>query len=102
MVVRCVATRAVQYVYFIIYVFSRTTVGRDVSQIRTSMVLDVIEMARWSGIAHLPRGRCHSDMGSKFTSICSGKLLMQVGAVPSTRSVCEGYDNARVETVNGS
>ena len=47
----------VAYVCFIIDVFSRMIVGwRCASHMRTEMVLDAIEMARWS------RGRHHEDL----------------------------------------
>ena len=60
-----VATWAgVAYVCFIVDAFSRMIVGwRVASRMRTPMVLDAIEMARWSrGLRH-PGLRCHSDAG---------------------------------------
>jgi len=36
---------------------------------RTEMVLDAIEMARWSRGRHHDDLRCHSDAGAQFTSI---------------------------------
>jgi putative transposase len=56
----------VAYVCFITDVFSRMIVGwRVASHIRTPMVLDAIEMARWNrGLKH-PGLRCHSDAGSQ-------------------------------------
>lgn len=98
-----VATWAgVAYVCFIIDAFSRAIVGwRVASHMRTSMVLDAIEMARWSRGAHLPGLRCHSDAGTQFTSIRYGERLAEIGAVPSIGSVGDSYDNALAETVNG-
>lgn len=60
----------VAYVCFIIDVFSRKIVGwRVASHMRTEMVLDAIEMARWSRGTRIDGLRCHSDAGAQFTSI---------------------------------
>ena len=54
----------VAYVCFIVDAFSRTIVGwRVASHMRTTMVLDAIEMARWSRGTRLDGLRCHSDAG---------------------------------------
>ena len=68
---------------------------------RTTMVLDAIEMARWSRGNTLRGLRCHSDAGSQFTSIRYGERLAEIGAVPSIGTVGDSYDNALAETVNG-
>src|SRR5947209_2749934 len=68
---------------------------------RTPMVLDAIEMARWNRGLHHPALRCHSDAGSQFTSIRYGERLAEIGATPSVGSVGDSYDNALAETVNG-
>jgi putative transposase len=92
----------VAYVCFIIDAFSRSIVGwRVASNMRTTMVLDAIEMARWSRGTNLEGLRCHSDAGSQFTSIRYGERLAEIGAVPSIGSVGDSYDNALAETVNG-
>ena len=98
-----VATWAgVAYVCFIIDAFSRMIVGwRVASHMRTPMVLDAIEMARWNRGLHHQGLRCHSDAGSQFTSIRYGERLAEIGAVPSIGSVGDSYDNALAETVNG-
>ena len=98
-----VATWAgVAYVCFIIDAYSRTIVGwRVASHMRTTMVLDAIEMARWSRGTRLEGLRCHSDAGSQFTSLRYGERLAEIGAVPSIGTVGDSYDNALAETVNG-
>ena len=65
------------------------------------MVLDAIEMARWSRGLHHPGLRCHSDAGSQFTSIRYGERLAEIGALPSIGTVGDSFDNALAETVNG-
>jgi putative transposase len=98
-----VATWAgVAYVCFIVDAFSRMIVGwRVAAHMRTSMVLDAMEMARWSRGARLEGLRCHSDAGSQFTSLRWGERLAEIGAVPSIGSVGDSFDNALAETVNG-
>ncbi len=92
----------VAYVCFIIDAFSRMIVGwRVAAHMRTPMVLDAIEMARWNRGPHHEQLRCHSDAGSQFTSIRYGERLAEIGATPSIGTVGDSYDNALAETVNG-
>ncbi len=92
----------VAYVCFLIDAYSRMIVGwRVASHMRTSMVLDAIEMARWSRGIMLPDLVCHSDAGSQFTSIRYGERLAEIGATPSIGSIGDSFDNALAETVNG-
>jgi putative transposase len=88
-------------VCFIIDAYSRMIVGwRCASNMRTQMVLDAIEMARWSRGTTLEGLVCHSDAGSQFTSLRYGERLAEIGAVPSIGSVGDSYDNALAEAVN--
>jgi transposase InsO family protein len=91
----------VAYVCFIIDAFSRRIVGwRCASHMRTGMILDAIEMARWGRGAQNHDLRCHSDAGSSFTSIHSGERH-DFGATPSIGTAGNSLDNALAETVNG-
>ena len=86
----------------LIDVYSRMIVGwRCASHMRTEMVLDAIEMARWARGSHHEDLRCHSDAGSQFTSIRYGERLAEIGATPSIGTVGDSYYNALAETVNG-
>ena len=49
-------------------------------------------MARWSRGTTLAGLRCHSDAGSRFTSIRYGERLAEIGAVPSIGTVGDSYD----------
>ncbi|MCW2784474.1 MAG: transposase [Marmoricola sp.] len=83
----------VAYVCFIIDACSRMIVGwRVASHMRTGMVLEAIEMARWSRGTRHQGLRCHSDAGSQFTSIRYGERLAEIGAVPSIGTVGDSYD----------
>jgi putative transposase len=91
----------VAYVCFIVDAYSRMIVGwRCAPNMRTEMVLDAIEMARWSRGTTLEGLVCHSDAGSQFTSLRYGERLAEIGAVPSIGSVGDSYDNALAEAVN--
>jgi putative transposase len=90
------------YVCFIIDAFSRMIVGwRVATNMRTDMVLDALEMARWSRGTRLEGLVCHSDAGSQFTSLRYGERLAELGALPSIGSIGDSYDNALAEAVNG-
>jgi putative transposase len=90
------------YVCFITDAFSRMIVGwRVATHMRTNMVLDALEMARWTRGTRLEGLVTHSDAGSQFTSIRYGERLAELGAVPSIGSVGDSYDNALAETING-
>lgn len=92
----------VAYVCFIVDAFSRMIVGwRVAAHMRTTMVLDALEMARASRGTHLAGLVAHSDAGSQFTSVRWGERLAELGAVPSVGSVGDSYDNALAETVIG-
>lgn len=90
------------YVCFIVDAYSRMIVGwRVAAHMRTDMVLDALEMARWSRGTLLEGLRCHSDAGSQFTAVRYGERLAELGAVPSIGSVGDSFDNALAESVNG-
>ena len=92
----------VAYVCFIVDAFSRMIVGwRVAGHMRTEMVLDALEMARWTRGTYLEGLVAHSDAGSQFTSIRYGERLADFGAQPSIGTVGDSYDNALAETVNG-
>jgi len=67
---------------------------------RTGMVLDALEMARFRRGARLEGLVAHSDAGSQYTSIRYSERLAEVGAVPSIGSVGDSFDNALAESVN--
>lgn len=93
--------QGVAYVCFITDAFSRMIIGWRVnSHMRTEMVLDALEMARWQRGTQLKGLRCHSDAGSQFTSVRYGERINELGASPSIGTVGDSYDNALAESVN--
>jgi putative transposase len=91
------------YVCFIVDAFSRRIVGwRVASHMRTSMVLDALEMARRSrGVRRFVGLVTHADAGSQFTSVRFTERLDEIGARPSIGTVADSFDNALAETTNG-
>jgi putative transposase len=99
-----VQTRAgTAYVCFIVDAYSRAIVGwRVAGHMKTSMVLQALEMARRSrGGQRLEGLITHSDAGSQFTSLRFTERLDELGARPSVGTVADSYDNALAENVNG-
>ena len=90
------------YACFIVDAYSRRIVGwRVASHMRTSMVLDALEMARRSrGDRRLVGLVTHSDAGSQFTSVRFTERLDEIGARPSIGTVADSYDNALAEATN--
>ena len=96
----------VAYVAFAIDAFSRRIVGwKADTTMKTSLVLDTLEMALWARDHHgepVEDGLIvHSDAGSQFTSFAFTQRLVDAGADPSIGSVGDGYDNALAETTIG-
>ena len=91
----------VAYTCFIVDVFSRMIVGWWVaSTLRTEMVVDALEMARWSRGTRLEGLVTHSDAGSQTEFIRFCERLAEIGAVPSIGTGGDSYDNALAEAVN--
>lgn len=96
----------VVYVAFVIDAFSRRIVGwKADTTMKTSLVLDTLEMALWARDHHgepVTDGLIvHSDAGSQYTSFAFTQRLIDAGADPSIGSVGDGYDNALAETTIG-
>ena len=91
------------YVCFITDAFSRMIVAwRVATHMRTEMVLDALQMARWKRGTVLEGLVSHSDAGGQFTSVRYGEALTDLGAVPSIGSVGDAFDNALAEAMNGA
>jgi putative transposase len=96
----------VVYVAFAIDAFSRRIVGwKADTTMKTSLVLDTLEMALWSrgrdGIALADGMVHHNDAGSQYTSFAFTSRLIDAGVDASVGSVGDGYDNALAETTIG-
>jgi putative transposase len=96
----------VVYVAFVIDAYSRRIVGwKADTTMRTSLVLDTLEMALWSrnhsalpvqaGLVH------HHDNGSQYTSFAFTQRLIDAGVDASVGSVGDALDNALAESTIG-
>ena len=96
----------VVYVAFVIDAFSRRIVGwKADTTMKTSLVLDTLEMALWSrdrqGIPVSAGMIHHHDNGSQYVSFAFTSRLIDAGVDASVGSVGDGYDNALAETTIG-
>lgn len=94
------------YVALIIDVYSRMIVGwRATTTMKTSLVLDALEMALWQrrrdGINDLTGLVHHTDAGSQYTSFAFTQRLIDAGVDPSVGSVGDAFDNALAESQIG-
>ncbi|MGW8531395.1 MULTISPECIES: IS3 family transposase [Nocardiopsidaceae] len=90
------------YAAFVIDVFSRRVLGRQVSRsLRTDLALEALEMAVWNR-AHVGRridGLVHhSDRGVQYLAVRSTQRLAEAGAVASVGTTGDPYDNAVIES----
>jgi putative transposase len=96
----------VVYVAFVIDAFSRRIVGwKADTTMKTSLVLDTLEMALWArdrqGIAVEPGLIHHTDAGSQYLSFSFTTRLIDAGVDASVGSVGDAYDNSLAETTIG-
>jgi putative transposase len=94
------------YVAFVIDAYARRILGwRADTTMRTSLVLDALEMAIWirdrNGVADLTGLIHHNDAGSQYTSIAFTQRLIDAGVDASVGSVGDAYDNALAESTIG-
>ncbi len=83
----------VAYVCLVTDAFSRRIVGwRVAGHMRTQMVLDALEMARWTRGARLGGLIAHADAGSQSASIRYSERLDDLGATPSVGTKGDSYD----------
>ena len=96
----------VVYVAFVIDAFSRRIVGcKADTTMKTSLVLDTLEMALWArdhqGQPIAPGLIHHHDAGSQYTSFAFTSRLIEAGVDASVGSVGDAFDNALAETTIG-
>lgn len=91
------------YVAFILDVHSRVIVGWQIaSHLRTDLVLDALEMALWRRDLTFGELIHHSDRGSQYLSFRYSDRLAEVNVSASVGSRGDSYDNAMIESLNGT
>ena len=84
------------YVSFVTDVYSRRIVGWNVAATLKAEVLPLqaLEMAAWQAGGSLEGLVHHSDHGSNYMSMVYTNRVAELGAIPSTGTVGDSYDNS--------
>ncbi|MEV7767601.1 IS3 family transposase [Microbacterium sp. NPDC086615] len=90
------------YVAFVTDVYSRRIVGWNVASTLRSEVLPMpaLDMAAWGAGGRLDGLIHHADHGSNSTAMVYTDRIVELGAVSSTGTVGDSFDNAMAEAVN--
>ncbi|MDR6200781.1 putative transposase [Microbacterium sp. SORGH_AS428] len=90
------------YVAFVTDVYSRRIVGWNVASTLRSEILPMqaLDMAAWTAGGDLTGLIHHADHGSNYTAMVYTERIVELGAVPSTGTVGDSFDNAMAEAVN--
>ena len=83
--------------------FSRRIVGWSIADhLRSELVVDALEMARWRRDPLPGETVVHSDRGSQYMSWAFGQRLRTAGLLGSMGRVGSAYDNAMMESFFGT
>ncbi len=90
------------YVAFVTDVYSRRIVGWNVASTLRSEILPMqaLDMAAWNVGGRLDGLIHHADHGSNYTAMVYTDRIAELGAVPSTGTVGDSFDNAMAEAIN--
>jgi transposase InsO family protein len=90
------------YVAFVTDVFSRRIVGWNVASTLKADILPLraLDMAAFDAGGDLTGLTHHSDHGSNYMALVYTERILELGAIPSTGTVGDSYDNAMAEAVN--
>lgn len=90
------------YVAFVTDVYSRRIVGWNVASTLRAEILPMqaLDMAAWGAGGDLTGLTHHSDHGSNYMAMVYTERVVELGAVPSTGTVGDSFDNAMAEAVN--
>ncbi len=91
------------YLAAVLDVYSRRIVGWSIADhLRSELVVDALEMARWRRQPPPGQTVVHSDRGSQYTSWAFGQRLRAAGLLGSMGRVGSAYDNAMMESFFGT
>lgn len=90
------------YVAFVTDVYSRRIVGWNVAATLKAEILPLqaLDMAAFDAGGDLAGLTHHSDHGSNYMAMVYTDRIAELGAIPSTGTVGDSYDNALAEAVN--
>jgi len=87
------------YLAAVLDVYARRIVGWSIADhLRSELVVDALEMARWRRRPAPGRTVLHSDRGAQYTSWAFGHRLREAGLLGSMGRVGSAYDNAMMES----
>jgi putative transposase len=87
------------YLAAVLDVFGRRIVGWSIADhLRSELVVDALEMARWRRRPRPGQTVLHSDRGTQYTSWAFGHRLREAGLLGSMGRVGSAYDNAMMES----
>jgi putative transposase len=91
------------YAAVVLDVFGRRVVGWSIADhLRSELVVDALDMARWRRRPAEGQTVVHSDHGSQYTSWAFGRRLREAGLLGSMGSIGDCYDNSMIESFFGS
>jgi putative transposase len=91
------------YLAAVLDVYSRRIVGWSIADhLRSELVVDALEMARWRRQPPAGQTVVHSDRGSQYTSWAFGHRLRAAGLLGSMGRVGSAADNAMMESFFGT
>ena len=87
------------YLAAVLDVYARRIVGWSLADhLRSELVVDALEMARWRRRPAPGQTVLHSDRGTQYTSWAFGHRLRDAGLLGSMGRVGSAYDNAMMES----
>jgi transposase InsO family protein len=91
------------YLAAVLDVYARRIVGWSIADhLRSELVVDALEMARWRRRPAPGQTVLHSDRGAQYTSWAFGHRLRDAGLLGSMGRVGSAYDNAMMESFFGT
>ena len=91
------------YCAVVLDVFARRVVGWSIADhLRSELVIDALDMARWRRRPAEGQTIVHSDHGTQYTSWAFGHRLRTAGLLGSMGSIGDCFDNSMVESFFGS
>ncbi len=90
------------YVAFVTDVYSRRIVGWNVAGTLKAEIppMPALDMAAWDAGGDLTGLTHHSDHGSSYMAMVYTDRITELGAVPSSGTVGDSFDNAMAEAIN--
>ena len=88
------------YLAAVLDVYARRIVGWSIADhLRSELVTDALEMARWRRRPPPGQTVLHSDRGTQYTSWAFGQRLRAAGLLGSMGRIGSAYDNSMMESV---